>query len=394
MVARTSSIVAGVGMCVLLLAGCTGSVTPTTPPRGPSVSATSGSPASTEASPSASPVSDAPPSSSPVPGASPASPPDGTNVATGLNAPWSVVFREGVPLVSERDSGRILQLGEDSQAREVGVIDDVAARGEGGLLGLAVDDRGRLYAYLTTADDNRILRFDVAGPADALTLGRPTTILQGLNKSTTHNGGRIALGPDGMLYAGVGDAGVPGRAQDTASLSGKILRMTPDGGVPPGNPFAESLVWSWGHRNVQGMAWADDGTMFATEFGQNTWDELNIIEPGSNYGWPVVEGIAGNADFVDPVQQWAPAQASPSGMSHLGGTLYIANLRGERLRTVLVSDPSTAREFFSGTHGRLRDVVPAPDGSLWVVTNNTDGRGRPQPGDDRILALSPEALDG
>ncbi|MEO7586503.1 MAG: PQQ-dependent sugar dehydrogenase [Arachnia sp.] len=315
-------------------------------------------------------------------------------MSTGLNAPWSVVFRDGMPLVSERDSARILEVGEDGRAREVGVIEDVAAAGEGGLLGLAIDGQGRLYAYITTAEDNRIVRFDVDGPAGALTLGRSTILLEGLNKSTTHNGGRIAFGPDGMLYASVGDAGVPKRAQDRGSLSGKILRMTADGGIPSDNPSGESLVWSWGHRNVQGMAWADDATMFATEFGQNTWDELNIIEPGNNYGWPVVEGIARNADFVDPVQQWSPEQASPSGMSYRDGTLYIANLRGQRLRTVEVSDPSQSREFFIGKYGRLRDVVPAPDGSLWIVTNNTDGRGRPQAGDDRILALSPDALDG
>ncbi|RMB60287.1 PQQ-dependent sugar dehydrogenase [Tessaracoccus antarcticus] len=309
------------------------------------------------------------------------------DVTTGLTAPWSVAFVDGVALVSERDSGRILELGADGTAREVGVIGDVRAGGEGGLLGLAVDQQKMLYAYYTTARDNRIVRFDLAGSPGDLALGEKTVIVEGLHKSSTHNGGRIAFGPDGMLYASAGDAGVPQRSQDRQSLAGKILRMTSDGAVPPGNPFEGSLVWSLGHRNVQGMAWTSDGTMFATEFGQNTWDELNIIEPGNNYGWPVVEGIARHADFVDPVQQWTPGEASPSGMAYLDGTLYIANLRGQRLRGVDVSDPSSSRDVFDGTYGRLRDVAVAPDGALWVMTNNTDGRGNPHPGDDRIVAV-------
>lgn len=314
------------------------------------------------------------------------------DVATGLQAPWSVVFREGVPLISERDSGRILELASDGSTRQLAVIEGVPDRGEGGLLGLAVDDGGRLYAYYTMDDVNRIVRFDVSGTAGALTLGEPQVVLDGIAANFTHNGGRIAFGPDGMLYASTGDAGVSQRAQDPSSLSGKILRMTPDGEVPPDNPFDGSLVWTLGHRNVQGLAWAKDGTMFATEFGQDTWDELNIIQPGKNYGWPVVEGIANNGDYTDPLQQWSPGDASPSGMAHLDGTLYIANLRGRRLRTVDVSDPSASREFFVEQYGRLRDVAVAPDGALWVITNNTDGRGDPRDGDDRIIAVGPGAL--
>ena len=314
------------------------------------------------------------------------------DVATGLQAPWSVVFREGVPLISERDSGRILELASDGSTRQLAVIEGVPDRGEGGLLGLAVDDGGRLYAYYTMDDVNRIVRFDVSGTAGALTLGEPQVVLDGIAANFTHNGGRIAFGPDGMLYASTGDAGVSQRAQDPSSLSGKILRMTPDGEVPPDNPFDGSLVWTLGHRNVQGLAWAKDGTMFATEFGQDTWDELNIIQPGKNYGWPVVEGIAHNGDYTDPLQQWSPGDASPSGMAHLDGTLYIANLRGRRLRTVDVSDPSASREFFVEQYGRLRDVAVAPDGALWVITNNTDGRGDPRDGDDRIIAVGPGAL--
>jgi glucose/arabinose dehydrogenase len=190
-----------------------------------------------------------------------------------------------------------------------------------------------------------------------------------------------------MLYVTTGDAGERDSAQDRGSLAGKILRMTPEGTAPAGNPFPGSLVYSSGHRNPQGLAWAEDGTMFATEFGQNTWDELNIIKPGANYGWPTVEGIADRDGFEDPVQQWQPSAASPSGMARSGGTLFIANLRGQVLRAVPVADPSTSTEHFVREYGRLRDVTVAPDGRLWFLTNNTDGRGSPRQGDDRILAV-------
>ncbi len=333
------------------------------------------------------------PSATVSPSPSPTLISDPQPVTTGLQAPWSVVFRDDVPLVSERDSGRILELAADGNAREVAVIEQVVSRGEGGLLGLAVDEQGRLYAYYTAADDNRIVRFDVSGTAGELTLGEPQVILDGLEKSATHNGGRIAFGPDGMLYVTVGDAGMPDRAQSLESLSGKILRMTADGGVPPDNPFDASLVWTWGHRNPQGIAWTDDGVMFATEFGQDTWDELNIIEPGNNYGWPVVEGAADNEEFTNPVQQWPPREASPSGMAYADGTLFIANLRGRLLRTVPVADPSTSSVHWEGQFGRLRHVAVTPDGYLWILTNNTDGRGRPVEGDDRIVVISPEAFN-
>ena len=310
-------------------------------------------------------------------------------VATGLEAPWSVAFRNGTPLVSERDSGRILEIGPDGTTRSIGEIPGTTSVGEGGLLGLAVDSQGRLYAYSTGTDGNRLQRFDVTGAPGSLALGQPETLLDGIASASYHNGGRIAFGADGMLYMTIGDAGRRGSAQDLDSLNGKILRMTPDGGVPADNPFPDSLVYSYGHRNPQGLAWAEDGTMFATEFGQNTWDELNIITAGANYGWPTVEGIATTGDFTDPLQQWEPSEASPSGMTHIDGTLFIANLRGQVLRAVTVADPSTSTTYHSREFGRIRDVTEAPDGKLWFVTNNTDGRGTPGPNDDRILSVEP-----
>ncbi len=306
--------------------------------------------------------------------------------AEGLSAPWSVAFHEGTALVSERDSARVLELLPDGGTREVGVIDGVEAGGEGGLLGLAVQD-GQLYTAFTARGENRVERRDISGGAGALTLGAPTVVIDGIPAARTHNGGRIAFGPDGMLYVTTGDAGDRDSAQDPDALSGKILRLTPEGEVPDDNPFAGSVVYSYGHRNPQGIGWDADGTLYASEFGQDTWDELNVIEPGGNYGWPDVEGIAGDERFVDPVQQWEPGAASPSGLAVTESAILVANLRGERLRVVPLDDPSRSDERFVTEFGRLRDVVVADDGAVWILTNNTDGRGSPREGDDRILEV-------
>jgi len=164
--------------------------------------------------------------------------------------------------------------------------------------------------------------------------------------------------------------------------------------VPADNPFSGSPVYSLGHRNVQGLAWDEDGRLIASEFGQNTWDELNVIEPGGNYGWPVVEGSASRGDYIDPIAQWPTREASPSGIAVVDEFVVIANLRGEVLRSVSIDDPAEETlDSFAGDYGRLRDVVVAPDGALWILTNNTDGRGDPRTGDDRILRLSPAAVD-
>lgn len=304
-----------------------------------------------------------------------------------LEAPWSIAFVDGAALVSERNTGRILEIPDGGDSRLVGTVDGVVHVAESGLLGLAVDGERRLYVYSTGPDGNRIERYLLSGTPGSLALDAREVILDGLPSGGYHNGGRIAIGPDGMLYATVGDAGQGSSAQDLDSLAGKILRMTPGGDVPADNPFPGSLVFSYGHRNPQGIAWAADGTMFASEFGENAWDELNVITPGGNYGWPTVEGAAGRADFIDPVQQWSPDRASPSGIAIVDGTLFIANLRGQVLRAVPVADPSTSRDYYAAEYGRIRDVVLGPDGQLWLLTNNTDGRGEPGPDDDRIVRV-------
>jgi glucose/arabinose dehydrogenase len=315
-----------------------------------------------------------------------------TVVAEGLSAPWSVVrLDSGSSLISERDTGRVLELTDSGEVREVGIVPGVVAAGEGGLLGLAVPDGGALlYAYLTAASDNRIIRMPLGGDAGQLTLGAPEEVLTGIAKAGNHNGGRIAFGPDGMLYATTGDAGDRDAAQDPGSLNGKILRMTPDGVAPADNPDPATLVYSLGHRNPQGLAWDVDGRLWAAEFGQDTWDEFNAIEPGANYGWPIVEGVASDTRFVNPVYQWATDDASPSGLAYVRGTFFLAALKGETVWSIDAGDGVTVAPWFTGRYGRIRDAVPGPDGSLWMLTSNTDGRGSPQPGDDKLLQIQLE----
>jgi aldose sugar dehydrogenase len=189
-----------------------------------------------------------------------------------------------------------------------------------------------VYAYITSDSDNRIVRmlYDEKKPAGSQ-LGAPDTIFKGIPKGVNHNGGRIAFGPDRMLYAGTGESGEEGLSQDKESFGGKILRMTPDGQPAHGNPEPDSVVYSYGHRNVQGLAWDADERLWAAEFGQNTWDELNLVEPDKNYGWPMVEGRGGESGYVDPVEQWTTEEASPSGIAYAKGSIWMAGLRGERL---------------------------------------------------------------
>ncbi len=323
--------------------------------------------------------------------------PSGTSVLeTGLHVPWSVVpLPSGSALISERDSATILERLPQGALRTVGTVPGVAASGEGGLLGLAVPEVPAtafswLYAYETTDTDNRVIRMPLNGVSGRYSLGEPQTVITGIPKAGNHDGGRLAFGPDGMLYITTGDAGDGASAQKLSSLGGKILRVTADGDIPADNPFPGSPVYSYGHRNVQGLAWDSHGTMWASEFGANTWDELNIIRPGGDYGWPIVEGIARDPRFTDPVYQWPTDQASPSGLAAVGDTIFMASLRGERLWTIWSTNghaPVTVAPFFVGRFGRLRAVIAQGDG-LWMLTNNTDGRGTPRAGDDKLIAVT------
>ncbi|WP_353950736.1 PQQ-dependent sugar dehydrogenase [Knoellia sp. S7-12] len=364
---------------VLCLTGCSGSEgdppATTSPTATPS---TSGATSSGSTTPS-------PSTSSTIPAGSP------SDVATGLEVPWSIAFLpDGDALVTLRDRAEVLRVTPTGEKSSLGTINGVDAGGEGGLLGIAVSPTfasdQTVHLYFTARDDNRIVRTTLG--ADGFTSMTP--VLSGIPKAGNHNGGRIAWGPDGFLYVGTGDAAQPDRAQSETSLGGKILRITADGAPAAGNPFNGSPVWSLGHRNVQGLAWGKDGTMFASEFGQNTWDELNVIVPGKNYGWPEVEGIENREGFVAPIAQWSTSDSSPSGIAvGADGAVYMAALRGESLWRINVAGNRRQGEpirLLENKFGRIRDVVSAPDKTLWMLSNNTF-RGEPRDGDDRIIRV-------
>ena len=314
-----------------------------------------------------------------------------TTIATGLAVPWGLAFLpDGSALVTLRDQAEVRHVSQAARPVSVGRVPGVVPGGEGGLLGIAVSPRfasdQAVFVYFTSGNDNRVMRMTFDGSA----LRPGPVIVNGIPKGVIHDGGRLAFGPDGFLYISTGEAGLRDPAQDKGSLGGKILRVTASGMPAPGNPFPGSRIWTLGHRNVQGLAWDKTGAMYASELGQNTWDELNLIVRGRNYGWPIVEGIGHRPGLVDPLRQWTTAEASPSGIA-VGddGAIYMAALRGESLWRIPLNGPGrtgTPQRLLQGRYGRLRTVVSAPDGRLWLVTNNTF-RGDPRPGDDQIVAL-------
>jgi glucose/arabinose dehydrogenase len=268
------------------------------------------------------------------------------------------------------------------------VVSSVGQGGETGLLGLALHPRFRtnhwLYAYLSTGDDNRVVRMQYAGGR----LGAPQPVLTGIPRSLHHNGGALAFGPGGLLFVSTGDAERPSSAQDRHSLAGKVLRVTPEGAPAPGNPFG-TRVWSYGHRNVEGLAVDGRGGVWATEFGDHTWDELNHLLPGRNYGWPRQEGRDGHGGFADPLTQWHPDRCSPSGLAIARGRAWVGALHGQSLWSVALTGRHRGRRVrhFSHRFGRIRGVRLAPDGSLWITTSNRDGRAPAHAGDDRIIRV-------
>jgi glucose/arabinose dehydrogenase len=313
------------------------------------------------------------------------------DVVTGIAVPWGIAFQsDGTALVGARDSGTIYRVSEGSK-QAVGTLavrSRLAEGGETGLLGLALHpsfvDNRLLYAYLSTDDDNRIVRMTYDGR-----LGAPEPILTGIATSTHHNGGGIVFGPDGLLYAATGDAEDPASAPDTGSVNGKVLRMTDTGEVPAGNPYG-NLVWSSGHRNVEGVTFDERGRLWASEFGDKGADELNLIQAGQDYGWPDVEGSDGKGGYADPLAEWPVDQCSPSGIAVTAGRAWLGALQGECVWSVVLDGPHAGRteRHLDGRYGRIRSVALAPDGSLWVTTSNRDGRTDPRPGDDRILRVT------
>ncbi len=314
-----------------------------------------------------------------------------SEVTTGITSPWGVVELDGGDLVvNERDTGRILRVERSSgETTELRTLPGVVPGGEAGLLGLVMTpDQDAMLAYYTTTEDSRV----VSMSWDGTDLGEPEVLFDQIPTGAGyHQGGRMVIGPDDLVYIGTGDNGVPENAQDTDSLSGKVLRITLEGEPAPDNPFGNA-VYSYGHRNVEGLTFDDRGRLWSAEFGSSEWDEVNLVEAGSNYGWPVLEGSGGGEDYVDPAAVWRTADASPSGITTWDGSLWLAALRGATLWEIpLVDGEDTLGQpvaHVAGDYGRLRTVLPSMEGGLLLTTSNTDGRGDVRDGDDRVLSLT------
>ena len=313
-------------------------------------------------------------------------------IARNFDVPWGIAFlASGQALVSERNTGRIIRVSPDGKKKTLGEIDGVEAPsgdGEGGLMGIALapGDEETLYAYHTSGSDDRLVRVSLAGGR----VGRSRKLLTGIPTSVHHHGGRLLFAPDRTLYLATGDAEDSDSAQDRDALTGKILRLTADGRAAPGNPYG-NRTWSYGHRNIEGLAFDARGRLWATEFGEQDADELNLIVKGKNYGWPEAEGRSGNDDFVNPKLTWRPTStSSPAGLAIARSTAFVAALRGQCLFAVTLDGNGVGKssEHFTEDFGRIRNVVVAPDGDLWMTTSNTDGRTEPGNDDDQILRVT------
>jgi len=388
---------AGVGAIVLLavLAGaaCGSTAGPAVPP--------SKTPPVSPITPSASPLAEAA-------GQREITPPKHGSVrvvrtlTTGLDVPWGMALMPGgkTLLVTTRDDAKVhrvdLATGHTWLVGRIpGVVSNVAEGGEAGLLGIALSPDFatdyRLYLYYSTAHDNRIAWtvFDEHRKSGHQ-LGALHVIKRGIPHGVHHNGGRIAFGPDGMLYAGTGESEVPSLAQNLHSLGGKVLRMTPAGKPAPGNPFKHSVVYSYGHRNVEGLAFDPDGRLWASEFGDRAYDELNLIKAGHDYGWPATQGRTKNPRYTSPVAQWGTEVDSPSGIAYAGGSIWMAALKGERLYRIPLNGAHVEAKphaFLVGRFGRLRSVLALGPHTIVVSTSNRDGRTTPRAGDDKLIVL-------
>ena len=373
------------GLAVGGLAGCargpSGSAPPA-PTSAPPPGTGTGMP-SPSGAPSASSDAGTTPSPTPRPKATPRPTPSGPldpdvdgTIADGLDVPWGMAFfADGDALVSERDRARLLRVTPEGRVTRLGEVRGVApatGSGEGGLLGVALasGDEDTVFAYLTSGSDNRVVRLSIRGGK----VGRPKALLTGIPTSTHHHGGRLLFAPDGTLFVSVGDAEDSALAQQKGSLAGKILRIRTDGRAASGNPYG-NRTWSYGHRNVEGLAFDGRGRLWATEFGDKRADELNRIVKGRNYGWPRVEGRSGNDAYASPAATWSPTSScSPAGLAITRSTAFVGALQGRCLFSVALdgTDAATPKAHFAEDHGRIRNVAVARDGSLWMTTSNRD----------------------
>ncbi|GGF57139.1 hypothetical protein GCM10011519_33870 [Marmoricola endophyticus] len=301
-----------------------------------------------------------------------------TTLASGMTIPWGLDFLpDHSALVTERDSAQVFRILPYGAKQAVGSVPGVQHGGEGGLLGLAVSPTyaqdKRVYLYYTTASDNRV----VWTTYDAGRLGTTfTPVVTGIPRGTIHNGGSLLFTSYGSLLVGCGETGNRAYSQNLGSLGGKILQVTRDGRAWGSNPLVgragDDRILTWGHRNPQGLAQNTDGLLWSAELGQDTYDELNQIRGGRNYGWPNAEGSDGKGGYTDPLAQWTTAECSPSGVACLGGRAWIGGLRGQALWSVDLGGARRGRKvrFLQGTYGRIRNVKKSWDGALWITTSN------------------------
>ncbi|MEW2116199.1 PQQ-dependent sugar dehydrogenase [Streptomyces sp. NPDC005474] len=316
-------------------------------------------------------------------------------LSSGWTIPWGIYWMPDgqTALITERDDFRVWKVTKDGTKTQVGTVPNaVTTNGEGGLLGVAVDPKWETNHYVyfmhTASEDNRVVRMTYNGSS----LTGYTVLLQGIKKNRYHNGGRLVFGPDGYLYVSTGEAQTPDLAQDKNSLNGKILRMTTDGKPAPGNPF-NNYAYSYGHRNPQGLAFDRNGRLWEAEFGNSSKDELNLIKPGANYGWPTCEGTCDVSGMTNPKKTWSVSEASPSGIAIARNVIYMASLRGERLWRIPITGDTenvgTATAYYVGTYGRLRTVTKVPGADqLWLSTTNSDNNGGEADGSDKIFRVS------
>lgn len=327
-----------------------------------------------------------------------------TIIAENLDTPWGLVFLpDGNILVTERPGRvRIIEKGVLSPTPVLS-ISTIKELGEGGLLGITLDpkfsDNHQVYLYYTYSSSgstvyNKVVRMTYKDAS----LTDENVLVDDIPSSSNHDGGRIKFGPDGYLYVTTGDAENPSQAQNKSALNGKILRMTTDGKVPPGNPFG-TFVYSYGHRNSQGLAWDSAGNLWATEHGRSSplsgFDEINLVKSGLNYGWPVIQGDETKSGMETPSINSGPTTTwAPSGMAYLNGSLFFGGLKGQALYEAVL-DGTKIKELkthLQNQFGRIRDVVVGPDTMLYITTSNEDGRGTPTAGDDKVIRINPTKL--